>query len=92
MAVAAVLTVSYLSQLALPLTGTSTVTVSLADPANVAVELVVLGLALVWLYVGVADFRFSTRVKREIKAARLKEDELKDRLPAPSGEGAATPY
>ena len=78
--VAAVLAASYLSQLALPLMGTTTVTVNLSDPYNIAVELVVLALALVWLYVGVQDYRFSSRMKRDILEARLKEKQIQDRI------------
>jgi len=78
--VAAVLAASYLSQLALPLTGTTTVTVNLSDPYNIAVEFVVLALALVWLYVGVQDYRFSSRMKRDILEARLKEKQIQDRI------------
>jgi hypothetical protein len=79
-AVAAVLAVSYVSQLALPLTGTLIVTVNLNDPATVAAELIVLALALTWLFVGVQDLRFSWRVKAEIQQARTKEREIEDRL------------
>jgi len=75
--VAAVLAASYLSQLALTFTGTKTVTVTLTDPVNIAAELVVLALTLVWLYVGVRDLRFSWRIKREIRAARTKEEGIK---------------
>jgi len=78
--VAAFLAISYIYQLALPLTGTTSVTVNLADPANVAVELVVLVLALVWLYVGVGDLRFSSRLHREIGKAREKEGEIAGRI------------
>jgi hypothetical protein len=78
--VAAVLAVSYVSQLALPLAGTTTVTVHLTDPANVALELVVLVLALAWLYVGISDYRFSTRVRAQIASARLKEKEIQERV------------
>jgi hypothetical protein len=79
-AVAAILVVSYVSQLALPLAGTRTVTVNLADPGSIAAELVVLALALVWLYVGVQDLRFSWRMKAEIRSARSKEREIQDRI------------
>ncbi len=77
--VAAVLAVSYLAQLALPLAGERTVTVNLVDPANIAVELVVLGLALLWLYVGARDLAFSWRMKGEIAGARSKEKEIQER-------------
>jgi len=78
--VASVLVASYVSQLALPLTGTRTVTVNLSDPTNVATELIVLALALIWFYVGVQDFRFSSRMKGEIRAARAKEKEIQNRI------------
>jgi hypothetical protein len=78
--VAAVLAVAYLSQLLLPVSGTTTVTVNLTDPVNVASEVVVMGLAVAWLYVGVSDFRFSSRVRREVSAARSKEKSIQDRV------------
>jgi len=79
-AVAVVLAASYLSQLVLPLTGTSTVTVNLDDPGTVAAELLVLALVLAWLYVGVQDLRFSWRLKAEIRQARTEEKEIEGRL------------
>jgi uncharacterized membrane protein (DUF485 family) len=79
-AVAVVLAVSYVSQLALPLTGTVTVTVDLNDPGTVAAELIVLALVLTWLYVGLQDLRFSWRMKGEIREARTKEKEIEARL------------
>ncbi len=78
--VAAILTVSYLSQLLLPLTGTTTVTVNLADPGNVATEVAVLVLALLWLFVGLRDLRFSWRIAGEIRAARAKEKSIEERM------------
>lgn len=78
--VAAVLSVSYLFQLVLPLTGTTTVTVDLASPSNIMAELVVLSLVLVWLYVGISDLRFSSRMKNEIRGARTKEKGIQDRI------------
>jgi hypothetical protein len=78
--VAGVLSVAYLSQLALPLTGVKTVTVNLTDPANVVTELVVLALALAWLYVGISDLRFSWRIRGEIESARRREKELQERV------------
>ena len=78
--VAVVLSVSYLLQLVLPLTGTTTVTVDLTAPSNIATELAVLILVLVWLYVGISDLRFSSRMKNEISGARLKEKGIEDRI------------
>ncbi len=82
--VAAFLALSYTAQLALPLTGTTGQTVNLVDPFLIGTELLVLALTLVWLYVGVRDWRFSSKMKAEIRAARAKEQELKERLPAAS--------
>lgn len=79
--VAALLSSSYVVQLAIPLaTGQTTVTVNLVDPANILVELVVLALALVWLYVGLRDYFFSTRMRRAIAEAREKERALENRI------------
>lgn len=80
--VAAALSISYVLQLALPLAGTTVQTVNLTDPTLVAAELVVLALALLWLYVGISDLRFSWRIRGEIGAALEKEKSLRDRLPA----------
>ena len=79
-AVALVLAASYLSQLALPLTGTTSVTVNLTDPGSMAAELIVLALVLIWLYVGIQDLRFSSRMRAEIRSARLREKEIQDRI------------
>ncbi len=78
--VAALLAAAYVSQLALPLAGTQTVIVNLSDPASILAEIVVLALALLWLYVGVQNLRFSGRMRAEIRAARLREKEVQDRI------------
>ena len=78
--VAAVLSASYAYQLLLPLTGTVTVTVNLSAPSNVGAEVVVLFLVLAWLYVGVRDLKFSSRMAREIRTAREKEKEIVEKL------------
>ena len=78
--VAVVLAGSYVFQLVLPLTGVTSVTVVLTDPGNVAAELGVLLLSLLWLYVGARDYRFSSRMRKEIMAARTKEAELGERV------------
>jgi hypothetical protein len=74
--VALALSLSYASQLLLPATGVASVTVNLADPVNQAVEGVVLALALVWVYVGISNFLFSSRMGKKIKEARNREKEL----------------
>ena len=78
--VAAVLAVSYVYQIALPFTGTTIVTVNLSDSANIVAEFVVMLLALVWVYVGVSDLRFSWRIQNEIRVARSKEREIEKRV------------
>jgi hypothetical protein len=84
--VAVVLSLSYVYQLLLPLIGTRTVTVDLADPANQVVELLVLALVLVWLYVGVRNLAFSSRMRNQIMAARSKETEIEKRVGAGDAE------
>jgi len=79
-AVAALLSVAYLLQLALPLTGTTSETVSLTDPSLIATEVLVLALAMLWLYVGVSDFRFTSRMRGEIAVARGKERRLQEKV------------
>ncbi|HZW84382.1 MAG TPA: hypothetical protein VFE91_00565 [Nitrososphaerales archaeon] len=79
-AVSVLLVASYGLQLVLPLTGTTSVTVSLTDPGTVVAELVVVALVLVWLYVGVRDYRFSTRLQRDILTARDQEVALRGRV------------
>lgn len=80
-AVALLLALGYASQLATPyLTGQSSELVSLTDPLTVLFELLLLGLVLAWLYVGVSDFRFTSRMRREIEVARTKEKEIERRL------------
>ena len=79
-AVASLLSAAYLLQLALPLTGAKSETVDLTDPALVAAEVLVLTLTLLWLYVGVSDLRFTSRMRGEIGAARAKERHLQDEM------------
>lgn len=78
--VASILILSYLSQLVLPLTGTTTVTVNLADPTNIAVEVAVMVLAIAWLYNGLSNYRFTTNLSKRIAAARAAEAEMEKKL------------
>jgi hypothetical protein len=84
--VAVFFALAYAYQLLLTFTGTKIVTVNLADPANEATEIVVLLLALAWLYVGARDYLFSTRIRKVVGRARLNEKELEKRLPPGSPE------
>jgi hypothetical protein len=75
--VAVLLIISYAYQIALPLiAGTTTVQVNLTDPSLVATEIVLLVLALVWLYVALKDYLFTRRLTGQIKEARRLEGEL----------------
>jgi hypothetical protein len=79
-AVAFLLIISYISQLALPLTGTTSVTVSLTDPTIIATEIAVLALSVAWLYVGVRNYRFTTKLAKRIAAARAAEAVMEKKL------------
>ncbi len=87
-AVALFLSVSYAYQLLLPALGTTSVTVNLTDPTNEATEVVVLLLALVWLYVGARDLLFASRMSKDIRAARFKEREIEGRISGQASEGS----
>lgn len=91
-AVAALLAVSYVVQMALPyLGGGTTATVSLTDPTLVAFEGALTVLALAWLYVGISDYRFTSRLSRSIREAREKEKEIEGELAAESAPTGTTP-
>ena len=73
-AVSALLAVLYVYEIASPfLSGETVVTVNLRDPGLVALELLLTVLALVWLYVGVRDYRYVARLARSIRQARALE-------------------
>lgn len=76
MVVAAVLALAYVLQLALPLTGTTTQTVNLADPTLMTLEVGILILTLLWLYVGLKDYFFVTRLSGQITEIRAEEARL----------------
>jgi hypothetical protein len=78
--IALLLIISYLSQIALPLTGTTSITVNLADPTLIDTEVAVLLLAIAWLYVGVTNYRFTTSLAKQILVARAAEAELERRI------------
>ena len=73
------LSVSYSYQILLPfLSGTKIVMVNLADPSLIIAELLILGLSVVCLYVGAANYLFSTRLERSIRKARTLEKSVED--------------
>lgn len=86
MVVAALLVAGYLVQLALPYaSGVSTVTVDLTNPSLMAVEVGTMLLALVWLYVGVSNYRFVAGMAKAIRIARAREAQLEKSV---TGEAA----
>jgi hypothetical protein len=79
--VAGLLVVAYLSQIVYPFaTGVTTVTVELTDPINLAVEVLVMALALLWVYVGLMDYLFSQRLASAIALARAEERKLEAKI------------
>jgi hypothetical protein len=80
-AVAFLLLASYFGQVLTPfVTGTKVVTVNLLDPALLALEVVLILVTFAWLYVGVVNYLFASRLGRQIKEARAKEREIEMRL------------
>jgi hypothetical protein len=75
-AVTMLLGVTYLSQLFLPFEGVTSVTVNLGDPFLMVVELVEFVLVLAWLYVGISDYRFTTKLCAQIREVRAAEADL----------------
>ncbi len=79
--VAFLLLASYFDQLLTPFTtGTKTVTVNLLDPTLLALEVVLIAVTFAWLYVGVVNYLFASRLGRQIKEARAKEREIESKL------------
>jgi hypothetical protein len=84
MIVAFLLLASYFDQVLTPFTtGTKVVTVNLLDPTLLALEVVLILVTFAWLYVGVVNYLFASRLGRQIKEARATEKEIERKL----GEG-----
>jgi type III secretory pathway component EscU len=82
--VAFLLLASYFYQVLAPFTtGTTIVTVNLLDPTLLALEAILILVTFAWLYVGVVNYLFASRLGRRIKEARAKETEIERRLEAP---------
>jgi hypothetical protein len=81
-AVAFLLIASYFSQLLLPLVSSTSryQTVDLLSPALIATEVVLVILFAAWLYVGVINYLFATRLNRQILEIRAFERELEKRI------------
>ena len=79
--VAFLLLASYFYQVLTPFTtGTTVVTVNLLDPTLLGLEVVLILVTFAWLYVGVVNYLFASRLGRQIKDARAKEKEIESKL------------
>jgi len=80
-AVAFILLASYFGQVLTPfITGTKVVTVNLLNPTLLALEVILILVTFAWLYVGVVNYLFASRLGKQIKEARAKEKEIEGRL------------
>jgi hypothetical protein len=80
-AVAFLLLASYFDQVLTPFTtGTKVVTVNLLDPTLLALEAILILVTFAWLYVGIVNYLFASRLGRQIKEARAKEREIESKL------------
>lgn len=82
MGVAFLLIASYFSQLLLPLVSSANryQTVDLLSPILVATEIVLTALFAAWLYVGVVNYLFATRLNKQIREIRAFERELEKKI------------
>ena len=79
--IAFLLLASYFDQVLTPfVTGTTEVTVNLLDPTLLALEAILIVVTFAWLYVGVVNYLFASRLGRQIKEARAKEQEIEAKL------------
>jgi len=62
------------------LLGVRTQTVDLVDPTLMAFEAGLLALTLAWLYVGVRDYRFTTKLAKQINEIRELQDQMQRRI------------
>lgn len=81
--VAFLLLASYFYQILTPFTtGTRVVTVNLLDPTLLVLEAILIMVTFAWLYVGVVNYLFASRLGRQITEARAKEKDIERRLGA----------
>lgn len=81
--VASLLALSYIIEMVYPYaTGSTSETVNLRDPGLMAVEAFLTVLAVVWIYVGVSDYRFVSRLNKSIQVAREREREVEKSISA----------
>ena len=55
-------------------------TVDLLDPSLIAIEVVFLVLSAAWLYVGVLNYLFASRLGKQVKEIREAERELERKI------------
>jgi hypothetical protein len=80
-AVAFILIASYASQLLLPFTGGSRYqTVDLLNPTLIVFQIVLILLTGAWLYVGVVNYLFATRMGRQIREFRTIERDIEKKI------------
>jgi len=79
--VAVIAGAAYFSQIVEPfVTAQSVVTVNHRDPSLPVLEVFVFALTLAWIYVGVLNYLYYTRLAKSIKVIRAKEEELLKRI------------
>ena len=79
--VAFLLAASYFSQIVLPFVGGERYqTVDLLNPSLIVFEVALVGLSAAWLYVGVVNYLFATRLGKQVREIRQAERELESRV------------
>src|SRR5271169_6124038 len=79
--VAFLLVASYFSQIVLPFAGGQRYqTVDLLNPGLIVFEVALLVLSAAWLYVGVVNYLFASRLGRQVREIRKAERELEKRI------------
>jgi hypothetical protein len=80
--VAFLLVASYFSQILLPFVSSTDryQTVDLRSPTLIATEVVLMGLGAAWLYVGIVNYLFATRLNQRIREIRSYENQVMERL------------
>jgi hypothetical protein len=79
--VAFLLAASYFSQIVLPFVGGPRYeTVDLLNPSLLVFEVALLALSAAWVYVGVVNFLFSTRLGKQVVEIREAERQLQKRI------------
>ena len=79
--VAFLLAASYFSQIVLPFVGGERYqTVDLLNPSLIVFEVALVGLSAAWLYVGVVNYLFASRLGKQVREIRKAERELESRV------------